>query len=571
MQVFKATATRGTIFSSSLIALALSFVSAQTFAADCKGKFCVGNWVIDSDNSIGQLTGFPDENTGRYKLGSSAYDAPLSRLRVEVPELDGLKPRNKIVDSDNSIGVAVHVFEDSRVQYRLGSSSYVTRSASPEVAESNFIRKGTVIIDSDNSVGAALAVFANKKVQYQLGSSTYVTSAAVGEVGELNGLKAGRYAIDSDNSVGVVAYVFRDGRVQYKLGTSKYVSGRISPEVDAKGRIKAGSIIIDSDNSIGTTLHVFADGRVQYQLGSSSYVTAKAVAATDSLNGLQTGLIAIDSDNSIGKVQYIFEDGRANYRLGSSSYVSNRLVPSVDEVNGLKAGLVAVDSDNSVGTIQYVFRDGRASYKLGSSTYVSSKLSKEVDSHPSYQKGVVYATTAYAVGKAVRFFENQKVQLELLSGGTAVGKELFAAADEVEGYQPELVITDSQGREGIIKVVFANGAVAYQLRSTANDEEKAKLFGGKVYAFFLEQNQAELATLRKEEEKGWLIEVARMIAKRDNIPAWGLPWSGTSYLSVTMPENMPEIKKALLERLFEEPELIADKNLRKKVREHLSQ
>ncbi len=61
-----------------------------------------------------------------------------------------------------------------------------------------------------------------------------------------------------------------------------------------------------------------------------------------------------------------------------------------------------------------------------------------------------------------------------------------------------------------------------------------------------------------------------MVGEKENLPVWDLSW-GMNYVSVTLPENLPEIKKALLKRLLKEPELISNKDLQKKVREYLSQ
>ena len=518
---FIATTTRGTIFSSSLALLMLSLINTQAFAADCKGTICIGGLVIDGSNYVGQVTGFLDANTAQYRVGSSTLNSALSNLKAETPDFNGISVPKKVVDASNYVGQTIHVFEDGRTQYQVGSSLLVSKSVSPEIEQLKGIRKGTAVVDSSNYVGTALTVFANQKVQYQVGSSMLVSASVVGEVTTLNGIKAGAQVVDSSNYVGVALYVFADGRVQYLVGSSQLVSSRVSGQVD-------------------------------------SYA------------GISTGTIVVDASNYVGKTNFAFQDGRISYQVGSSSLVSNKVSPQVEDLNGIKTGVFVVDSSDYVGTVKYAFRDGRVNYQVGSSSLVSARVSKEVELHSTYQKGVIYATPSYSVGKAIRFFENGKVQLELLSDGTTVGMDLYSAIDQIDGYKAEVIIVDSRARDGVIKMVFANGAVAYALRNPTNDDEKVKLFGGKVYSFFLPQDQTDLATLQKNELKNWIIEIARTVAKKENLPEWGLPW-GQSYRSVAMPENMPQIKKALLERLFDEPELINNRDLRKKVRDYLSQ
>lgn len=112
-----------------------------------------------------------------------------------------------------------------------------------------------------------------------------------------------------------------------------------------------------------------------------------------------------------------------------------------------------------------------------------------------------------------------------------------------------------------------NAVATYELKAPENDDDKGKLFGGKIYAFFLQKDPEILTGFQFAEKEYWLSETARIVAKKENIQTW-IP--NSQYLSVTVPDKMPEIKKSLLEHLFEEPELIENKKLRKKVREYLS-
>lgn len=302
-----------------------------------------------------------------------------------------------------------------------------------------------------------------------------------------------------------------------------------------------------------------------------AFVLSAQSYAADCIEGYCIGDWVIDTDNTIGQLVAFPDVSTGRYQSGQAIYDRALIALRVEvpEFSGLKPGQYAIDSDNSVGVITHVFQDGRASYRLGSSIYVSSDLSKEVGSHPLYQKGVVYATNSYSIGKAIRFFENKQVQLERMGGGTTVGTELFTEVDQLDGYRAGSKVVSSQSRDVTLMSVFANGAVTYRLSAPANATERGRVFDGKIYAFFVEQSPQRLAVLQKGEERSWLVEVARKVAKQDNLSSWGLPWTG-AYLSVTAPENLPELQKALLERLAEEPQIIGDERLREKVREILS-
>ncbi len=108
--------------------------TAMASADDCKGNICIGSLVIDSSDNVGKVISFPDNNTAQYSVGSYTYAVELARLKVEVPEYNGISRNVEIVDSSNNVGVASHVFEDGRVEYNVGNYTYVSKHV---VAETN--------------------------------------------------------------------------------------------------------------------------------------------------------------------------------------------------------------------------------------------------------------------------------------------------------------------------------------------------------------------------------------------------------------------------------------------------
>lgn len=505
--------------------LSLSFVSPAARAEYCNGRFCVGSWVIDSGNDVGQITGFPDGSTARYRVGSSSYDSPLSNLVLETQEIDGLGAGVVAIDEGNDVGTTKRVFEDRRALYTVGSSNYVSRKLVPEVAEKNDIKKETIVIDEGNDVGKAI-------------------------------------------------YVFRDGRVLYRVGSSNYVSAKLSPEIELLGLLKKGGIAIDEGNDVGTVNFVFANGKASYKVGGSNYVSKKLVAKIESYKGISASTIVMDGGNDIGKAVYVFEDGRILYRVGSSNYVASNLTYEVEQSsNGLKKGMIVIDGGDSVGTILYTFADGRMAYRVGSSAYSSRTLYKEIDSHPVYQKGVNYATSGGCeVGAPVRFFENGKIQLSLVNGGGAVASKLHASMDSFDNgtYKIGTEALNAYLKNVKINALFENGSLVYEYAD--KEHKKPIIQSGKIYGYFhAEQYKGDekiIALEKADEERFTIRSIAKTITEQSKLPTWG---SYNPCVSVFTAEKLPEIKKALLERLLDEPELIGDKDVRKKVRLYLSE
>ncbi|MCX5792662.1 MAG: hypothetical protein NTY45_10710 [Elusimicrobia bacterium] len=143
----------------------------------CKGIIRVGSFVVDNNNYVGQVLGFSDENTVSYKSRSAVYSAKLDELRVEVPEINGIKARDLIIDPDDHIGAAIHVFEDGRVQFAFASALHVTTAAYGEVTDFRGFSSGRLVTDPGNNIGKVLHVFQNGRVQYQVGFTPYVLAS----------------------------------------------------------------------------------------------------------------------------------------------------------------------------------------------------------------------------------------------------------------------------------------------------------------------------------------------------------------------------------------------------------
>ncbi len=548
------------------------------FAGPCIGSLCVGDVVIDKNNRIGTVKSFPSDSSANYQVGTDHYTTPINNLTPQINDFNGISSTKKIVDEYNRVGTVYRVFQDGRAQYQVGSDFFISHKIEPEVEEANFIKKNIGVVDQYNRVGLVIEVFRDQRVRYQVGTDKFVNRSVVGEINELNGLKSGTVIVDSFNRIGTTLRVFRDGRVYYQIGSDKFVAKDVISEVGTLGIIAKGKVVIDSFNRIGTVLNAFQDGRIHYQVGSDKFVAKDVISEVGTLGIIAKEKAVIDSFNRIGTVLRAFQDGRISYRVGTDTFVSKTVSPQVTEINGLTASIVVVDDYNRVGTVLRVFQDGRVNYRVGTDPFVSSSLSKEVATHPTYQKDNFYSTKYFEVGGPYRFFENKKVQLLLVGGGTTVSSFLYSAVDRIEDYSKGKEIVDSRYRKAVVQNVFENGAVLYKLKTPeegeeeeASEAEAEKLYTGKIYGFFLENIPNDLELQRKRENEFWLTETAKVVAKKEELELseFNPNFYQTPYLSVASEEKIPEIKKTQLDLLNENSALINYKVLRNKVIEFL--
>ncbi len=557
----------------SLLVFVFSFSSIISFADECKKNICVNQTVIDSNNNIGMVTGFPDSETARYKSGYYTYDTNLKELSPEISTLHNISKGKTVVDDNSNVGTALFVFADGRISYKSGYYSYISTKVVAETTEYNYIKTGTIVVDDNSNVGTAINTFEDGRIYYKSGYYSYVSTKVVGEINEYNSIKKNTIVIDDSNNVGTALYVFRDGRVNYKSGYYTYVSKNVQPEIANLGLITKNSIVIDDSNNIGTTLYVFADKRVNYKSGYYTYVSKSISPKVDTTNGIKSNDIVIDDSNNIGTVIYTFEDGRVNYKSGYYTYVSKKVSPTVASFDRYKPGQLVIDDSDNVGTIIYTFRDGRISYKSGYYSYIGTKLFIETDSNPNYNKETYYGASHFTVGKPIHFFENGKIQIAKLNDlGTSVESKLYNQIDSIGDYKASIKAMNSLMEDCEIKMAFENGAVTYTILQPKDSSKKDKLFAGKVYNVFLgydvNKDAKVIEQLKSKELINILRDVVYYVANQNKLSTMSMP---SNFQTVFTNSDLPEIKKSLLDYLFENPEQIEDKELRKAVRNYLQQ
>lgn len=240
---------------------------------------------------------------------------------------------------------------------------------------------------------------------------------------------------------------------------------------------------------------------------------------------------------------------------------------SADCKKNICVGNVVIDSNNRIGEVIGFPDADTVRYVVNGYSFVAnnSSVSKETDTHPKFKKNMSYATARHQVGKISYFFENGKVQLQILSGLTVVETELFSQVEAIGEYQTNVSVVEPQERRATVIGVFENGTISYVLNNPKNETESAPQ-SGKIAKFFLEINAEKLKMLVREDEVTWLQDVGEMIINRSN----DQHFSPTTYRPLLLPAQLPEFKKSLLERLAQEPEIIYEANLRSLVHEYLS-
>jgi hypothetical protein len=255
--------------------------------------FPVGKVVIDKDNDIGTVDTAFDDARVRYKIGSSFYIS--NTLSPEVSAIGEIKNGIVVMDKDNDIGVALRAFANQKVQYRIGSSNYVSMAANlgHEVASVGNLKNGIFVIDKDNDIGLVQKTFSHSKVQYRIGSSNYVSQAALlsPETNKVDNLLAGIIVLDKDNDIGAVTRLFENKKIQYKLGSSHYISSSslLSPEVSTHEKYNKEDLYA-SGTAVGKVDYFFENGKISLK-GLDGYrtVSKELAAEVSSLGNVITG------------------------------------------------------------------------------------------------------------------------------------------------------------------------------------------------------------------------------------------------------------------------------------------
>ncbi len=542
-------------------------VAKATAEVDSIDGLAKGVVAIDSNNRVGVIQIAFGNRKASYKDPDNGYGYISQELSPEVSELaNGTKAGMLVIDSNDRIGKALHVFANGKGQFKESSTAYnyVSAALNPEISELNGLKKDAFAIDSNNRVGKVVTVFKNGKVFYRDpdNSYTYISSDLSAEVAVLeNGLKPGMMTIDGNDRVGNVLHTFANQKAQYKeSGTGyNYVASSPSPEVPELGGLSKGVVAIDSNNRVGKVVYIFANKKAVYVESSTAYtyISASLVHEVPTVAGVSKNTRIIDANNRIGITNYVFMDGRIQFTESSTgyAYITSKVSPQVDHLGALQADLIVLDENNRVGKIVYLFSNGQIVHKELSSgyQYIATTVSPEVDANDTYNKTDDYSSISYRVGKVKRFFANKKIEFSA-EGYSFIVTELFSEVNEFKTYQPEQKIVDAQGDSGTIKKVFANGAVLYEAtKKLAGDREpKLHTFSAKIFA----ANDKEL----ESDQTNWITGLAQKLSQE------GTFFGGFGYISLVIKdEDYVDLKTELIEFLKKHDNIIYDQKLRKEV------
>ncbi|HAZ11231.1 MAG: hypothetical protein A2X86_08335 [Bdellovibrionales bacterium GWA2_49_15] len=534
-------------------------------------RFPEGSFVLDGQNHVGTVKMAFANGKVSLTEESTSYSYITDSVAPEVAELaNGTRAGLLVIDANDRIGKALHVFANGKGQFKESSTSYnyVSASLNPEISELNGLKKDAFAIDANNRVGKVEAVFKNGKAFYRDPDSryTYISLDLSAEIAVLeNGLKPGMLTIDGNDRIGNVLHTFANQKAQFKQTNTgyNYIATSPSPEIPELGGLSKGVVVLDSNNRVGKIITIFANKKAHYVETSSgySYISASLTPEVPAVAGISKNTRIIDTNNRIGITNYVFKDGRLQFTESSTgyAYITSKASPQVDRIGTLQADLIVLDDNNRVGKIAYLFSNGQIVHKELSSgyQYIVTSVSPEVDSSDTYNKTDDYSSVTYRVGKVKRFFANKKIEFSA-EGYSFIVAELFSEVNEFKTYLPEQKIIDVQGDEGMVKKVFANGAVLYEAKKKLAGDRQATLhaFSAKIFA----ANDKELAS----DQTNWITGIAQTLAEEGTFfPSFG-------YISLIIKdEDYADLKADLLEFLKKHDNIIYDQKLRKQVLKYL--
>ncbi|MBI2520335.1 MAG: hypothetical protein HYV97_07950 [Bdellovibrio sp.] len=548
-------------------------VAHATAEVDSLDGLAKGIVAIDSNKRVGVVQVIFGNRKASYQEPETRYTYISQNLSPEVTSLpNGTKAGMMVIDSNDRIGKAMHVFANGLGQYKETSTnySYVSGDLNPEIGEFNGLKKDAFAIDSNNRVGKTVTVFKNGKAQYRDPDSgyTYISGNMSAEVAVLeNGLKPGMIAIDGNDRIGRVLHTFANQKAQYKENSTgyNYIALSPSPEVPELGGLSMGVIAIDSNNRIGKVVYVFANKKAQFIENSTgySYISSSLMNEVNEFESVSKNTRIIDPNNRIGITTYVFEDGRIQFKESVSgySYITNRPSPEVANLGNLSADLIVLDENNRVGKIAYLFKNGSIVHKELSSgyQYIVSSVSPEVDSHDTYNKDDDYSTDSYWIGKVKRFFANKKMEF-VAQGYSFIVSKLFLEVAEFQTYQRDQKIVDSSGDAGTVKKLFSNGAILYEAKKKLAGDDVAKLhtLSAKIFG----ANEKEL----ESDQINWIKGLARALSEEGTyFDAYGI------HPLVIKDEDYADLKVDLLDFLKKHDNVIFEQKLRKKVLKYLGE
>ncbi|OFZ79477.1 MAG: hypothetical protein A2583_03510 [Bdellovibrionales bacterium RIFOXYD1_FULL_53_11] len=364
-----------------LLALGVVLSVHSALAAECRGKFCTGGYVIDTENRVGKIFGFEGDKTVKYETSSSYHSDDASNLKIATPAYNGIKKGNYVVDQENRVGSVHLVFEDGRTFYETSRAYLVSSTVSPSVDEINGIRRDTYVIDETNTVGKVHRVFADGRVFFETTREYRISKNISKEVANYKGITKGNYVVDQDDNVGKVHRVFEDGRTFYETSRAYLVSNKVSPEVRSLDGYKSGDYVANNDDMIGKILRVFADGRIFYETSSSYLIGRNLSRETATHPDYNKETYYTDSDYNVGKTVRFFENKLVFMQsVGGYGYSRRSLIGAVDTLEGIRAGgaVTVLDratiADMKEGTVELLFPNGAMIVKIEESQQVAAKL-----------------------------------------------------------------------------------------------------------------------------------------------------------------------------------------------------
>lgn len=280
--------------------------------------------VIDSNNNTGKAIHVFSDGRVEYRKNGYSYNHISSSLKNEVlvDKSSGIKAGMTVINNDNNVGTAKTVFADGRIEYRKNGYSYnhISSKLVKRVESLGELERDILVINSDNTIGRVVNVFEDGRVEYRKNGYSYnhIGRNLSHRVEESEvGLREGMYAIDSDNSVGVIKNIFSNGKIEFRKNGYSYshIRSKLSKEIDSHTKYLKGEDYATNNNQIGTVLRFFENGKVQLSRNGYSLISSKLYPEVSSVLGIEVGgQLVLPGEEEVKAIR-LFENNTVEFEV----------------------------------------------------------------------------------------------------------------------------------------------------------------------------------------------------------------------------------------------------------------
>lgn len=423
-------------------------------------NYPVGKNILNDNDSIGVVSEYFEDGRIRYKINSYYYVD--TNLAYEVDSIKNLVKNDEVINSNDSIGNIQMLFSNNKVQLKLGSYNYIVSASdlSERISRIGVLSEKTSIINDNDSIGVVERLYENNRIEVRIGSYKYIVRANTLsiEVNSLGNLKQGSSIINDNDSIGSVVRLFANDRVQVQIGSYKYIvnSNSLSLENLGLGDIKPGAIALHDGEVVSKVLKTFDNSKVQIKRGSYTYIVratdlSAEIDSHEKYNKEDTYALGV----MVGKVLHFFKDGQLAIQSANGQLtVGTELSEEVPSIGKISAGNLIVSSAGGDLEVLKLFANKTVLVKDQNNKNVSVKfvesaadltaddLIKYAQEMLNNQSDYKYTTLASTME------ESNLIKKKVASNIGDIKKYLYADKSELKKFYKSLGVEGSETEEG---------------------------------------------------------------------------------------------------------------------------